>query len=44
MYPEISVCSFTLPDWYMPFEARCNPLLDEMRRLGKAWATEMAMI
>lgn len=33
-----------LPEFYMPFAARCNPHLDTARTHAKAWAVEMGML
>ncbi len=35
---------YELPDFYMPYPARCNPHLDVARTHTKAWAREMGML
>jgi germacradienol/geosmin synthase len=35
---------FTLPRFYVPYPARCNPHLEAARAHSKAWAAEMEMI
>ncbi len=34
----------TLPEFYMPYAARCNPHLDAARQSSKAWARRMGML
>jgi germacradienol/geosmin synthase len=36
--------SFELPEFYMPYPARCNPHLERARAHSKAWARSMDMI
>jgi germacradienol/geosmin synthase len=35
---------FELPDFYVPYPARCNPSLETARAHSKSWAREMDMI
>jgi len=35
---------FELPDFYLPYPARCNPSLETARAHSKSWAREMDMI
>ncbi|MGH3693034.1 MAG: family 2 encapsulin nanocompartment cargo protein terpene cyclase [Pseudonocardiaceae bacterium] len=35
---------YELPDFYMPYPARCNPHLEVARTHTKAWAREMGML
>jgi germacradienol/geosmin synthase len=35
---------YELPDFYMPYPARCNPHLDTARVHTKAWARQMGML
>jgi germacradienol/geosmin synthase len=42
--PYTPVGPVTLPDFYMPFPARCNPHLDVGRRNSKTWARRMGML
>ena len=35
---------FVLPDFYVPYPARCNPSLETARAHSKSWAREMDMI
>ena len=42
--PYTPVGPVTLPEFYLPFEARCNPHLETGRRNSKAWARRMGML
>lgn len=42
--PYAAVGPVTLPEFYMPYAAQCNPQLDAGRRNNKAWARRMGML
>lgn len=42
--PFTPVGPVTLPEFYMPYTARCNPHLDAGRRNSKTWARRMGML